>query len=224
MTARQKAGFALALDRAAQEELAAGIRFEATDLERMDAALLASAIDSLDARTRNEAFGRFEGAEALERMTARQKAGFALALDRAAQEELAAGIRFEAADLERMDAALLASAIGNLDARARNEAFGRFVATEDAFGRWTSLQKAAFADALGARACGRAVLQARSFNRLSQAQQLEVWSNLGRAGQEAALRYAGLEADLARGTAMQRDVQFEKFMQERRADHGAATR
>ncbi len=136
-------------------------------------------------------------------------------LDRGAQADLAAAMKIDAGDFASMRAEMVAEKFSGLSLQAREQAFERFEASEAAFGKWTSLQKSAFADVLGAKALERAVLQTNSFNRLGEAQQLAVWANLGRAGQEAALRYAGFEADLARGPAMQRQQNFDRYMQER---------
>ena len=124
-------------------------------------------------------------------------------------------MRLEVADLARMNPEALARGFVNLDAKTRQEAIGRFEASEAAFQRMNDTQRAAFANLLGAQTLERSVLQAQSFNRLTQSQQRAVWTNLGRQGQVAALRYTGLTADLARGNATQRDEQFERFIQQR---------
>jgi len=169
----------------------------------------------MDAEARAEAIGRFDATEAFARMSAEQQGRFAQSLDLAAQERIANAMRFEAADFGRMNADTLGRAVANMDAEARAEAIGRFEANEATFQRMDNVQRAAFADALGAKAFERAVLQAQTFNRMSEAQQRAVWDNLGRQGQFAALRYAGFNANLARADALQRNEQFERYMQER---------
>jgi len=118
-----------------------------------------------------------------------------------------------------MELSLLAKGVADLDAKTRDLAFSRFEPNEATFQRMDTMQRAAFADVLGAKAFERSVLRANSFNRLSEAQQLAVWATLGRSGQEAALRYAGFEADLARGPAMERQQHFDRYMQERFAQN-----
>jgi len=140
---------------------------------------------------------------------------FVQSLDRAVQERIANSMRFEATDLARINADSLGRAVANMDAEVRSQAIGRYEMNDAAFERMNTLQRAAFADALGSRALERTVLRSREFNRLSQAQQRAVWANLGRQGQTAALRYAGFEADLARADALQRNNQFERYMQDR---------
>jgi len=157
-------------------------------------------------------------------MSSEQQGRFVQSLDRAAQARVAQALRFEAADLGRMNADALGRAVANMDAEARAEAIGRYEANEESFQRMDDVQRAAFADALGAKACERAVLQARAFENLRQEQQLAVWDSLGRDGQIAALRYAGLSADVARGTAMDRRNQLDRFTNERRAAQEARER
>jgi hypothetical protein len=156
-------------------------------------------------------------------MSAERRGHLVQALDRAAQERVANALRFEAADLGRLNAEALGRAAARLDAEAREQAIGRFEG-EDAFQRMSDVQRAAFADALGAKAFERAILQARAFNNLRQEQQRAVWANLGRNGQEAALRYTGLSADLARGNALERQMQLDRFMTERQAAQEARAR
>jgi hypothetical protein len=103
----------------------------------------------------------------------------------------------------------------NIDAEARARAIGRFEVNEATFEAMTTLQRAAFADALGSQAFERIVLRSREFNRLSQGQQLAVWGDLSRQGQVTALRYSGFSADVARASSLQRDQEFERYMQQR---------
>jgi len=215
MSAEQQGRFVQSLDRAAQQRVADAMRFEAADLGRMNADALGRAVANMDAETRVNAIGRFDATEAFARMSAEQQGRFVQSLDRAAQQRVADAMRFEAADLGRMNADTLGRAVAGMDAEARAEAIGRFEANEATFQRMDNVQRAAFADALGAKAFERAVLQAQTFNRMSEAQQRAVWNNLGRQGQFAALRYAGFNANLARADALQRNEQFERYMQER---------
>ncbi len=215
-SAERKFGAALALDRGARQELAANLSFEAADLQRMNPELVARSIERLDANARSQIFASLQAAENLERWSAERKFGAALALDRGARQELAANLSFEAADLQRMNPELVARSIERLDANARSELAASLEAAAN-FERMSLQQKASCADLLGAGACERAVLEARAFNRLSAAQQRAVWHELGRTGQEAALRHAGFEASLARGDALHREAQFERFMSERSA-------
>jgi len=224
--AKRTAAFLGALDRAEQERIAAAMRIEASDFANMRAEMVARKFGGLDAKTRAGAFDRFEAnEEAFGRWSDRQTASFMRAINRADQERIAAAMRVEAGDFAQMRATMVAEKISALDARTREGAFGRFVADDAAFARRNVAQRAAFTDALGARACERAILQARSFNNLRQEQQLAVWANLGLNGQVAALRYAGLSADdLARVTSMDRRLELDRVMNERRAAQGAATR
>ena len=215
MSEEQQGRFAQSLDLAAQERIANALRIEAADLGRMNPDTLGRAVASMDAEARAEAIGRFDATEAFARMSAEQQGRFVQSLNRAAQQRVADAMRFEAADLGRMNADTLGRAVANMDAEARAEAIGRFDANEATFQRMDNVQRAAFADALGAKAFERAVLQAQTFNRMSEAQQRAVWDNLGRQGQFAALRYAGFNANLARADALQRNEQFERYMQER---------
>jgi hypothetical protein len=191
------------------------MRFEAADLGRMNADTIGRAVANMDAEARAEAIGRFDATDAFARMSAEQQGRFVQSLDRAAQQRVADAMRFEAADLGRMNADTIGRAVASMDAEARAEAIGRFEVNEAAFQRMDNVQRAAFADVLGAKAFERAVLQAQTFNRLSEAQQRAVWDDLGRQGQFAALRYAGFNADLARADAQQRNQQFDRYMQER---------
>ena len=219
MNTEQYGHFVLALDRAAQERVANAMRVSQADLARMNSADIGRGFANLDAEARVNAIGRFDAEAALARMNTEQYGHFVLALDRAAQERVANAMRFGQADLARMNSADIGRGFANLDAEARSNAIGRFEANEATFAAMNTLQRAAFADALGSQAFERTVLRSREFNRLSQAQQRAVWANLGRQGQYAALRYAGFDADLARADAMQRNSQFERYMQERFAQN-----
>jgi len=207
--------FVLSLERNAQERVANAMRFDQADFARMNADVIGRAFGNLDAEARTKAIGRFELDAALARMDMARQGHFVLSLERNAQERVASAMRFAQADLARMNADVIGRAFGNLDAEARTRAIGRFEANEATFERMNTLQRAAFADALGSQAFERTVLRSREFNRLSQTQQRSVWDNLGRQGQYAALRYAGFEADLARADALQRNNQFERYMQDR---------
>ena len=215
MSPREQGRYVQSLDRAVQERIAKALRFEATEFARMNPDSLGRAVASMDAEARQQAIGRFDAEEAFARMSADQMGRFVQSLDRAVQERIANSMRFEATDLARINADSLGRAVANMDAEVRSQAIGRYEMNDAAFERMNTLQRAAFADALGSRAFERTVLRSREFNRLSQAQQRAVWANLGRQGQTAALRYAGLEADLARADAVQRNNQFERYMQDR---------
>jgi len=224
MSPEQQAHFVLALRTEAQERVANALSFKAEDLSRMNIDALGRAVANMDAEARARAVGRFDADDAFARMSPEQQAHFVLALRAEAQERFANALSFKAADLSRMNIDALGRAVANMDAEARARAVGRYEANEEVFERMNNMQRAAFADALGAKAFERAILQARAFNNLRQEQQLAVWSNLGRNGQEAALRYAGLSADLARGNALERQMQFDRFTSERHAAQEAATR
>ena len=219
MNTEQQGHFVLALDRKAQERVANAMRFGQADLARMSSADIGRGFANIDAEARSIAVGRFDADAALARMNTEQQGHFVLALDRKAQERVANAMRFGQADLARMSSADIGRGFANLDAEARSIAIGRFEANEATFERMNTLQRAAFADALGSQAFERSVLRSSEFNRLSQAQQRAVWANLGRQGQYAALRYAGFEADLARADALQRNEQFERYMQQRFAQN-----
>jgi hypothetical protein len=151
-------------------------------------------------------------------MKAGERANFARALDNDAQAKIAAEMEFERADFGAMDDDALSRKLGRLSAKTFNDTFGRFEANEDAFGSWTVMQKSAYTEVLGAKAFESAILQGRSFNRLSEAQQLDAWSRLGRQGEEAALRYAGLgRNELERMDAGQRNEAFERAVMGRGA-------
>jgi len=197
------------LDIPGQEQLAEAVFEVLTDEQK------AEMIGRVSAAERANYYARFDEADAFARMSARQQGRFVLAMDAAAQERVASAMRVSQADFARMEANAIGRAFGNLDAEARTRAIGRFEANEATFERMNTLQRAAFADALGSQAFERTVLRSREFNRLSQTQQRSVWDNLGRQGQYAALRYAGFEADLARADALQRNNQFERYMQDR---------
>mgnify|MGYP001828851562 CR=1 FL=1 len=201
------------LDIPGQEQLAEAVFEVLTDEQK------AELIGRVSEAERAGYYARFGDSNAFARMNARQQGSYVLALDRAAQERIASALRFEQADLARMELSLLAKGVADLDAKTRDLAFSRFEVNEATFQRMDTLQRAAFADVLGARALERAVLKTNSFNRLDAAQQRMVWANLGRSGQEAALRYAGFSADVARADALQRDAQFERYMQERFAQN-----
>jgi len=215
MSADQMGRFVQSLDRAVQERFAGALQIKAADLARMNPDALGRAVAKMDAEARQQAIGRFDAEEAFARMSADQMGRFVQSLDRAVQERIANSMRFEATDLARINADSLGRAVANMDAEVRSQAIGRYEMNDAAFERMNTLQRAAFADALGSRALERTVLRSREFNRLSQAQQRAVWANLGRQGQTAALRYAGFEADLARADALQRNNQFERYMQDR---------
>ena len=134
-------------------------------------------------------------------------------------------MRIEEADIGRLNGEGLGRALASMDAEARAAAIGRFDANQEYFQRMDQAQRAAFADALGAKAFERAILQARAWSDLSRAQQWAAWTSLGRQGQEAALRYAGVSADLAKADALERTIAFERaFEQGRAADLGSAAR
>jgi stress-induced morphogen len=215
----QKAYFARLLNRDAQAELAASMRFHAKDFDAMRGEFLAQKFSGVDLEARANAFRRFEANEvAFQKWTPYQMAGFVRALNRDAQAELAASMRFKAKDFDAMRAEMVAEKFSGLDLAARQNAFRRFEANEAAFEKWTDLQRAGYSDLLGAKGLEHALLQRGTFNRLTQAQQRLVWSRLGSDGQFAALRYAGLEADLARGDFLERGEQFERVMAERFAN------
>jgi hypothetical protein len=218
-SANQKAGFVNALNRDAQADLAAAMKIDASDFAAMRSEMVAEKFSGLDQEARSRAFKRFEANEAaFERWSANQKAGFVNALNRDAQADLAAAMKIDAGDFAAMRSEMVAEKFSGLDQEARSRAFNRFEANEAAFARWSVNQKAGFTNVLGAQTFERAILQARTFNRLTHAQQRQVWSRLGSDGQFAALRYAGVDANLARGDALQRGDQFERVMQERRAN------
>ncbi len=225
MNDMQLGSFLQSLDRATQERVVGNLRFAAEDIGRMNAAVVGRALSRMDAGARAEAIGRFDASEAMARMNDMQLGSFAQSLDRATQERVASGLRFEAEDIGRLNADVLGRALARMDVEARAAAVGRFEATEAYLQRMDLGQKAALADALGAKAFERAILQAKTWNDLSRAQQWTAWTNLGRQGQEATLRYAGVTADLERTDALQRDMAFERaYEQGRAADHGAAAR
>ncbi len=201
------------LDLPGQEQLAEEVFEILTDEQKAE--LLGRTVES----ERGVNFKRFEANEAaFERWSANQKAGFVNALNRDAQADLAAAMKIDAGDFAAMRSEMVAEKFSGLDQEARSRAFNRFEANEAAFARWSVKQKAGFTNVLGAKAFERAILQARTFNRLTHAQQRQVWSRLGSDGQFAALRYAGVDVNLARGDALQRGDHFERIMQERRAN------
>jgi stress-induced morphogen len=215
---RQKAGFARVLDNAARAELAAAMRFNAKDFDAMRAEIVAEKFSGLNVAARKSAFERFEAnEEAFQRWSVAQRASFARVLDHAARAELAAAMRFNAKDFDAMRAEIVAEKFSGLNVAARKSAFERFEANEEAFQRWSVHQRAGFSYVLGAKGLEQALLRRGTFDRLTQAQQRTVWSRLGSDGQFAALRYGGLEADLARGDSLQRGEQFERMLAERRA-------
>jgi hypothetical protein len=218
MSERQIAGLARSLDRGAQERIVTAAQFNAKDLARWNDDTLALAFKSLNASDRAELLAR-SGANqaAFERMSERQIAGLARSLDRGAQERIAANAQFNAKDMARWNDDTLALAFKSLNASDRGNVLARSGVDEAMFQRSTVVQKAAFADFLGAKAFERSVLHERNFNRLSAAQLQAVWSDLGRGGQEAALLRAGFEADMARGSAIQRQENFERYMKERQS-------
>jgi len=226
MNDEQLGRFAQSLDRAAQERVANSLRFEAEDIGRMQANMVGRALSRMDAEARAAAVGRFDADEALARMNEMQLGSFAQSLDRAAQSRVANSLRFEADDVGRLNAEVLGRALARMDTEARAATVGRFEATDEYFQRMDLAQRAAFADALGAKAFERAILQARAWNGLSRAQQWAAWTNLGRQGQEAALRYAGVpSADLERSDTFGRTMTFARFAEQgRAAEHGAAAR
>lgn len=197
------------LDIPGQEQLAEAVFEVLTDEQK------AELIGRTSEAERASFYARFGEADAFARMSPREQGRYVQSLDRAVQERIAKALRFEATEFARMNPDSLGRAVANMDAEVRSQAIGRYEMNDAAFERMNTLQRAAFADALGSRAFERTVLRSREFNRLSQAQQRAVWANLGRQGQTAALRYAGLEADLARADAVQRNNQFERYMQDR---------
>ena len=225
MNEEQLGRFIQSLDRASQARVANALRIDAQDIGRLDAEVLGRALASMDAEARAAAIGRFNADEALARMNDEQLGRFAQSLDRAAQARMANNLRIEAQDIGRLNAEVLGRALASMDAEARAAAIGRFDANQEYFQRMDQAQRAAFADALGAKALERSILQARAWNDLSRAQQWAAWTSLGRQGQEAALRYAGVSADLAKADALERTMAFERaFAQGRAADLGSAAR
>jgi hypothetical protein len=206
------------LDRRGRADLAAAMQVDAADLATMRAEMVAEKFSSVGLEARGRAFKRFEANEAaFERWSAHQKADFVNLLDRRGRADLAAAMRFEAKDFDAMRAEFVAEKFSAVGLEARGRAFNRFEANEAAFESWSVHQKAGFSNVLGAKELEHALLQRRTFNRLTQAQQRRVWSRLGSDGQFAALRYSGLEANLARGDALERRDHFDRMMQERRA-------
>jgi methionine aminopeptidase len=215
MNPNQQAHFVLAMDAAAHERFAGALKFKSADLARMSPNALARGLTNMDAEARARAVGRFDADTAFARMNPSQQAHFVLAMDAAAHERFAGALKFKSADLARMSPNALARGLENIDAEARARAIGRFEVNEATFEAMTTLQRAAFADALGSQAFERIVLRSREFNRLSQGQQLAVWGDLSRQGQVTALRYSGFSADVARASSLQRDQEFERYMQQR---------
>ena len=225
MNDEQLGRFAQSLDREAQARVANAMRIEAADIGRLNAEVLGRALARMDAQAREAAIGRYNAKEALARMNDEQLGRFAQSLDREAQARVANAMRIEAADIGRLNAEVLGRALARMDAQAREAAIGRFEANEAYFQRMDQAQRAAFADALGAKAFERSIVQARAWSDLSRAQQWAAWNSLGRQGQDAALRYAGASADLASADALERTMTFGRMIEQgRAAEHGAAAR
>ena len=216
LSARQKTGLFSALSLEAQEKLAAGIRLEARDFQRMDPAIVASALDRADEASLDRAFASLKRGE-FAALSANQKFGYFNAFDFAAQETLAGSMRLEARDFQRMDPAIAASALDRADAANLDRAFAALKRGGGDYAQLSINQKAGWVNAFGSSACERSVLKVRAFNRLDTNQQRRVWERLGGRGQEAALRYAGVESNLARGSFDHRRTEFEKYLSERSA-------
>ena len=144
-----------------------------------------------------------------------QIAALARSFDLKQQERLVANAKFSANELNYWNDAMLASAFKSLNASDRAEMLARSGFNEADFQRKTDLQKAAIANVLGAAAFERTILMNRTFNRLGESQQRAVWARLGGRGQFAALRYAGVTPELARGDAMKMNAEFERTLKER---------
>jgi hypothetical protein len=151
MNPNQQAHFVLAMDAAAHERFAGALKMKSADLARMSPDALARGLTNMDAEARARAVGRFDADTAFARMNPNQQAHFVLAMDAAAQERIAAAVKFTAADLARMSPDALARGLTNMDAEARARAVGRFDA-DTAFARMNPNQQAHFVlamDALG---------------------------------------------------------------------------
>jgi hypothetical protein len=217
-SAAQKASFARVLNNAARAELAAAMKVDAADLATMRAETVAERFDDVGVEARARTFERFQAdEEAFQRWSVAQKASFARILSHDARAELAAAMKFDAKDFDAMRAAIVAEKLSGLNLAARQRAFERFGADQADFERWTVHQRAGYSDLLGAKGLEHALLRRGTFDRLTQAQQRTVWSRLGSDGQFAALRYAGLEASVARGNSLERGEQFERILAERGA-------
>ena len=218
MSEPQMAGLARSLNREDQLRIVSEAKFSVDDMALWNDAALAKAFRGLEASERQDVLERSSFDEVgFQRMSEGQMAGLARSLNREDQLRIVSEAKFSVDDMALWNDAALAKAFRGLEASERQDVLERSSIDEETFQRWTDVKRAAFSDALGAKAFETAVLQARYFERLSGAQQRQVWNRLGAAGQGAALRYTGLEADLAHGTAMQRETEFEKYTQERRA-------
>jgi uncharacterized protein len=178
--------------------------------------MLASAFRSLNASDRTALLAKSGVTEAdFARKTDLQIAALARSFDLKQQERLVANAKFSAKELSYWNDAMLASAFRSLNASDRTALLAKSGVTEADFARKTDLQKAAFANVLGAAAFERTILMDRTFNRLGESQQRAVWARLGGRGQFAALRYAGVTPELARGDAMKMNAEFERILKER---------
>ena len=117
------------LDIPGQEQLAEAVFEVLTDEQKADL------IDRVSEAERAGYYARFGDSNAFARMNARQQGSYVLALDRAAQERIASALRFEQADLARMELSLLAKGVADLDAKTRDLAFSRFEVNDEAFAR-----------------------------------------------------------------------------------------
>ena len=224
MDSMQRAHFALASKAAVQQRIAAGMNFKQADLSRISINALARAMANMNAVARADALVHFDVRTVLARAEPAQMAHFTLANERVIQQRIAAEMKLTGPDLARVETQYLGKAVAALDSQARLSAFNKFAADEAAFQRMGDMQRAAFADVLGAKAFETAMLQARTFSRMTEAQQRGVWARSGSLGQTAALRYSGLEADLGRGGPVEREAGFERYLSERSSQHNATER
>ena len=224
MDSLQLARLALAAKPAVQQRIAADLKFSRADLSRVSDATLARGIANIKTEARAEAFGQFDVRTVLNRADPHQLAQFTLANERAVQKRIADAMRLTGPDLARVETHYLGNAVAALDSEARLNAFSKSAASEAAFQRMADNQRAAFANALGAKAFETAMLQAKMFSRLSESQQRQVWARAGSVGQMAALRYSGFEADLGRGGPVEREAGFERYLSERSSQHNATER